>query len=195
MKEILVDVRTREEFVMEHIKGAVNIPHYDLEYYRELLLDRQVVVTCNTGHRSAIAQKKLAALGITAKILPAQEMELQKKVKKNIVCALNYVSVKPGREEAFLAKASGLCRTTEEIPGFLGSKIFKLSGISAAGSYLAGESSQLNMTPPCYLLLTYWESEAAHEHSHRDPQFAAIFNELPGDLVRMPYEEFYHVLK
>ncbi|MBE0665574.1 MAG: rhodanese-like domain-containing protein [Candidatus Aminicenantes bacterium] len=30
MKQILIDVRTREEFIMEHIKGAVNIPHYDL---------------------------------------------------------------------------------------------------------------------------------------------------------------------
>ena len=195
MKQILIDVRTREEFVMEHIKGAVNIPHYDLEYYRELLNDREVVVTCNTGRRSAIAAKKLAAMGIAAEILPTGQMELREKEGKPMVCAVNYVSVKPGREEEFMAKAAGLCRTTEEIPGFLGSKIFKLSGISAAGSYMAGETSQMNMAPPRYLLLTYWESEAAHEHSHRDPQFAALFNELPVDLVRMPYEEFYQVLK
>jgi len=195
MKQILIDVRTREEFVMEHIKGAVNIPHYDLEYYRELLLDREVVVYCNTGRRSAIAANKLAAMGIAADILAAGQMELREKEGKTMVCAVNYVSAKPGQEEAFMAKAAGLCRTTEEIPGFLGSKIFKLSGISAAGSGMAGDTSQLSMTPPCYLLLTYWQSEAAHEHSHRDPQFAALFKELPAELVRMPYEEFYQVLK
>ncbi|TFG74898.1 MAG: hypothetical protein E4H23_11405 [Chrysiogenales bacterium] len=54
MKQILIDVRTREEFIMEHIKGAVNIPHYDLAYYGELLRDREVVVYCNTGRRTAI---------------------------------------------------------------------------------------------------------------------------------------------
>ncbi|MFH2107260.1 MAG: rhodanese-like domain-containing protein [Chrysiogenia bacterium] len=195
MKQILIDVRTREEFVMEHIKGAVNIPHYDLEYYGELLRDREVVVYCNTGNRSAIAANKLTAMGIAADILPVEQMELRKKEGKAMVCAVNYVFVKPGREEDFMTKAAGLCRTTEEIQGFLGSKIFKLSGISAAGSGLAGDTSQLNMTPPRYLLLTYWESEAAHERSHRDTQFAAIFKELPVDLVRMPYEEFYQVLK
>ena len=195
MKKTLVDVRTREEFVMEHIKGAVNIPHHDLEYYRELLLDRQVVVYCNTGRRTAIAAAKLADMGITAETLTTEQVDRSQKQGKTMVCAVNYVSVRPGREEEFMAKAAGLCRTTEEIPGFLGSKIFKLSGISAAGSGLAGDTSQLNMTPPRYLLLTYWESEAAHERSHRDPQFAAIFKELPADLVRMPYEEFYQVLK
>ena len=195
MKKTLVDVRTREEFVMEHIKGAVNIPHYDLEYYRELLLDRQVVVYCNTGRRTAIAAAKLADMGITAETLSTEQVDRSQKQGKTMVCAVNYVAVRPGREEEFMAKAAGLCRTTEEIPGFLGSKIFKLSGISAAGSGLAGDTSQMNMTPPRYLLLTYWESEAAHERSHRDPQFAAIFKDLPADLVSMPYEEFYQVLK
>jgi rhodanese-related sulfurtransferase/heme-degrading monooxygenase HmoA len=195
MKQILIDVRTREEFVMEHIKGAVNIPHYDLEYYGELLLDRQVVVYCNTGRRTAIAAAKLAAMGIAAETLTTEQVDRSQKEGKTMVCAVNYISAKPGREEAFMAKAADLCRTTEEIPGFLGSKIFKLSGISAAGSYMAGDTSQMNVTPPRYLLLTYWESEAAHERSHRDPQFAAVFRELPSELVRMPYEEFYQVLK
>ncbi|MCJ7525167.1 MAG: antibiotic biosynthesis monooxygenase [Candidatus Aminicenantes bacterium] len=195
MKQILIDVRTREEFVMEHVKGAANIPHYDLEYYRELLRDREVVVYCNTGRRSAIAAKKLAAMGIAVDILPAGQMELREKEGKAMVCAVNYVSPHPDREEEFVAKAADLCRATEEVPGFLGSKIFKLSGISAAGSGVTGDTNQMNVAPPCYLLLTYWESEAAHERSHRDPKFAAIFKELPANLVRMPYEEFYQVLK
>jgi len=195
MKQILIDVRTREEFVMEHIKGAVNIPHYDLEYYRDLLLDRQVIVYCNTGRRSAIAAKKLAAMGVAADILPTKQMELREMEGKALICAVNYVSPKPDQEEEFMAKAAGLCRATEEIPGFLGSKILKLSGISAAGSGMAGDTTRLRMEPPSYLLLTYWESEAAHEHSHRESQFAALFSKLPENLVKMPYEEFYQVLK
>lgn len=195
MKKIMIDVRTREEFVMEHVKGAINIPHYDLEYYRELLLDRQVVVYCNTGRRTAIAAAKLAAMGITAETLSTEQVDRSQKEGKTMVCAVNYVSPKPDLEEAFMAKTGELCRATEEIPGFLGSKILKLTGISATGSGMAGDTSRLRMEPPCYLLLTYWESEAAHERSHRDPKFAAIFKELPADLVRMPYEEFYQVLK
>jgi len=195
MKQILVDVRTREEFVMEHIKGAVNIPHYDLEYYRELLADRQVVVYCNTGRRTAIAAKKLVAMGIAAETLSSEQVDQSEKEGKTMVCALNYVSPKPDREEEFMARAAELCRITEELPGFLGSKILKLSGISAAGSGMTGDTSRLRMEPPSYLLLTYWESEQAHERSHQNPQFAAIFNALPANLVKMPFEEFYQVLK
>lgn len=195
MHKILVDVRTREEYVMEHIRGAVNIPHYDLEYYRELLQDRQVVVYCNTGHRSAIAQNKLASLGIAAEILPTKQVDHAEKEGKDMVCAVNYISPKSDQEEPFMAKVAALCRATEAVPGFMGAKILKMSGISAAGSHMPGDTSRLRMEPPAYLLLTYWESEAAHEHYHHDPKFAALFCELPGNLVRMPYEEFYQVLK
>ncbi len=195
MKKILVDVRTREEFVMEHIKGAVNIPHYDLEYYRELLNGREVVVTCNTGHRSAIAQKKLAAMGITAEILANEQAGRSEKEGKTLVLAINRVCLKPDCEEEFMVKTGELCRATETVPGFLGSKILKMSGVSAAGSHMTGDTSRLDIEPPAFLLLTYWESEAAHERYHLDPVFAALFSELPGNLVRMPYEEFYQVLK
>jgi len=195
MKKIMVDVRTREEYVMEHIRGAVNIPHYDLGYYRELLADRQVIVYCNTGKRSLIAQKKLAAMGIQAAILANEKVDRSEKEGKAMILAVNYVFPIPGRNEAFMAQAAELCRATEEVPGFLGSKILKMSGISAAGSHLSGDTSRLDIEPPAYLLLTYWESEEDHERYHRDPHFAALFSELPGNLVRMPYEEFYQVLK
>jgi len=112
-----------------------------------------------------------------------------------MVCAVSYVSPRPTREKEFMAKASDLCRATETVPGFLGSKIMKLSGISATGSNMAGDTSELRVEPSAYLLLTYWETKEDHERYHRDPYFSALFNELPGELVRMPYEEFYQVLK
>jgi len=195
MKQMLVDVRTREEYVMEHIEGAVNIPHYDLEYYRGLLADHKVMVYCNTGRRAASAVKKLAAMNIAAEMLPVKEVDRAPKQGKAMVCAVNHFFLKPGRENDFMAIAAGMCRIMEEFPGFLGSKIFKMSGISAAGSAMTGDSSRLRIEPPAYLLLTYWESEAAHEQSHRDPQFSALVVELREDLLKMPYEEFYQVLK
>lgn len=36
---MIVDVRSREEYVKRHIKGAVNIPLFDLEYYIPFLRD------------------------------------------------------------------------------------------------------------------------------------------------------------
>jgi len=35
--KLIVDVRTREEYVKSHIKGAINIPLYDLEFYLDFL--------------------------------------------------------------------------------------------------------------------------------------------------------------
>ena len=32
MDELIVDVRTREEFAKEHVKGAINIPLHDLDF-------------------------------------------------------------------------------------------------------------------------------------------------------------------
>ena len=94
-----------------------------------------------------------------------------------------------------MAKAGELCRATEEAPGFMGSKIMKMSGISASGSILESDTGRMAPVPPAYLLLTFWESEEAHERYHREERFAALFRGLPAELVRMPYEEFYQVLK
>ena len=39
--ELIVDVRTREEYVKNHIKGALNLPIYDLEFYSGFLKDKK----------------------------------------------------------------------------------------------------------------------------------------------------------
>jgi len=44
MERLIVDVRTREEFIKEHIKGAINIPLYDLEFYVEFLKNKRVYI-------------------------------------------------------------------------------------------------------------------------------------------------------
>ena len=194
-EELIIDVRTREEFVLDHIKGAINIPHYDLEFYEQFLKDKNVILYCNTERRSAIAKKKLEAMGIEAKVLSLEEQESYEVEENAIVCAANFISLKPGREETFREKAMGLCRATESMDGFLGSKVLKLSGISSIGSCIPGDDRDLEMKPIRYVLLTYWESKEAHEISHKLPEFADIFGTLLEDLVMNPYEEFYEVLK
>jgi hydroxyacylglutathione hydrolase len=52
----VLDVRTKGEFAKGHLEGAVNIPLNELPNRRdELPSDRQVVVHCQSGYRSAIA--------------------------------------------------------------------------------------------------------------------------------------------
>lgn len=64
----LVDVRTPEEFAVEHIPGAVNIPVQDLDRRMGELepKDQPVVVYCQSGNRSGRAAKLLKDAGYAA---------------------------------------------------------------------------------------------------------------------------------
>ena len=62
---LLLDVRTPEEFADGHLDGAVNIPVQSLEERAAELpaKDRQLVVYCRSGARSARATSWLKAQG------------------------------------------------------------------------------------------------------------------------------------
>jgi len=61
---ILIDVRTPEEFASGHIAGAVNIPVQQLEQrLSEVPDDKEIVVYCRSGNRSATASQILANSG------------------------------------------------------------------------------------------------------------------------------------
>jgi rhodanese-related sulfurtransferase len=64
---IIVDVRTPEEFSMQAVPGAVNIPLNELPgRYEELQpTDREIIVYCASGARSSYAQMLLGQLGFT----------------------------------------------------------------------------------------------------------------------------------
>jgi rhodanese-related sulfurtransferase/heme-degrading monooxygenase HmoA len=195
MSKIIVDVRTREEFRMAHIKGAINIPHYDLEFYIDFLKGKEIFFYCNTERRALIAQEKLAKMGMDSKVLGLEEHGKHEWVKNTVVCAANFVSLRPGHEEQFMEKAMNLCRAVEHLHVFLGSKVLKISGASGIGSCVPGDLTNLEVQPARMILLTYWTSKDAHERSHLDPDFKAAFDALQEHLTEMPREEFYEVLK
>lgn len=69
---VLLDVRTEEEYGIEHAAGAVLLPQEDLETMDEgeILevlpdLDAPVLLYCRTGRRAALAAVKLEKLGYT----------------------------------------------------------------------------------------------------------------------------------
>ena len=195
IEEIIVDVRTREEFVKEHVKGAINIPLHDMEFYIDFLKDKKVVLYCNTERRAEMASKILEKEDIETKIIKGEELKDYEKEGKNIVCAVNYVFVRNGMEKEFEEMVENLCKTTDEMPGFLGGKLLKMSGISAIGSGLPGDLKEEMVKPTKYIMLTYWESKEAHEKSHLTDAFRNAFQKMAAYLTQMPYEEFYEVLR
>jgi len=195
MEKLLIDVRTREEFVKDHIKGAICMPHYDLKFHAEFLKGKDITLYCNTERRSAIAQEKLAAMGLKSRILGLKEQDGCEWVSSTIICAQNYVRIKPGREEDFMEKAMQLCRATERMDGFLGSKALRVSGMSGIGSFIDADLRDLEIKPTKMILVTFWESKEAHECSHLDHEFKSIYDTLCEELAEMPVEEFYEVLK
>ena len=66
----LLDVRTREEYLRDHIEGVVNIPLLELrERYEELPRDREIWVSCAVGQRSYYSIRFLLQKGFNVKQL------------------------------------------------------------------------------------------------------------------------------
>jgi rhodanese-related sulfurtransferase len=125
-----VDVRSREEYFKSHVKRSLNIPLFDLQYYMDFLRGKDVLVYCDTGRRATIAVEYLNSRGIKAAFIPQEDFTKYEKEGKPILCAINYLSVKPGLEREFEKQTKKLCRVTVGMKGFLGSKIFRMSTIS-----------------------------------------------------------------
>ena len=65
---VLLDVRTAEEFNSGHIPTAVLLPYDQIEDKSEKLLNdknKEIIVYCRSGRRSAIALDMLVKLGYT----------------------------------------------------------------------------------------------------------------------------------
>ena len=192
---LIVDVRSREEYYKRHIKGSLNIPVSDLEYYIDFLKDKDILLYCDTGRRAKIAVEYLTKRAVKAAIIPQEELDKCKKEGKPILCAINYLSVKPGIEKEFEEKTKELCRMTYGKKGFLGSKIFRVSTISYGGSGLQGQYKDIDVEPTKYVMLTFWTGKKAHEEFHKESDILEGFMGLMKYLSIMPYEEYGEIIR
>lgn len=61
---VIVDVRTKNEYDMGHIKNSINIPLNNLSnHYSKLKKDKAIITCCASGVRSAQAKNILKANG------------------------------------------------------------------------------------------------------------------------------------
>ena len=65
--DVLIDVRTPEEFASGHIDGAINLPYDQIDAKNSAVAaidkGRSILVYCRSGRRSAIARDNLQQLG------------------------------------------------------------------------------------------------------------------------------------
>lgn len=65
---VIIDARTKAEFVEGHIKDAILIPEYEIAERAEKEIpdkDTLILVYCRSGRRSKIASEELVKLGYT----------------------------------------------------------------------------------------------------------------------------------
>ena len=60
---IIVDVRTKEEYDVSHIKGSINIPYDQIDENTNLDKSKTIIVYCRSGNRSSKAYDTLKSLG------------------------------------------------------------------------------------------------------------------------------------
>ncbi|MGI9135230.1 MAG: rhodanese-like domain-containing protein [Rhodoferax sp.] len=67
-REVLIDVRTPQEYAQDHIAGAINIDHSLIGQEiaaAKVAKDDTVLLYCRSGRRSAAAQETLKKMGFT----------------------------------------------------------------------------------------------------------------------------------
>ncbi len=63
---VLVDLRTKEEYDLYHLEGAVNIPYEDLEEHKKRLKKQTTyILYCERGGSSLMAAKELSRDGFS----------------------------------------------------------------------------------------------------------------------------------
>jgi heme-degrading monooxygenase HmoA len=192
--EIILDVKTREEYYMNHIKGSLNIPVWDLEFYLDFLKDKKVKVYCGIRRkRTEMALSYLKDKGIDVSELPVDSFDDYEWVGKNMVTAINYLSVKPGHEKKVEEMMEDLCQFTMDKKGFIGTKVVKTTNVAFGGSMLQGEYEEIEIKPTKYIMITYWDSVESHEEFHRIDKIMQGFKKMIPHLSIMPFEEYAEI--
>ena len=67
-KDVVIDVRSEQEFQAGHVDGALNIPHTAIAqdiFKAKVAKDDHVILYCQTGRRSGIALETLKGIGFS----------------------------------------------------------------------------------------------------------------------------------
>ena len=67
-KDVVIDVRTAEEFQSGHVQGALNLPHDSISqdiFKARVAKDDHVILSCKSGRRSDMALGTLKGLGFS----------------------------------------------------------------------------------------------------------------------------------
>jgi phage shock protein E len=65
-RDVVIDVRTAQEFQAGHIDGALNIPHTEIAqeiFKAKVNKDDHVILYCRSGRRSGLAMDTLKGMG------------------------------------------------------------------------------------------------------------------------------------
>ncbi len=192
---LIIDVKTREEYYMNHIKGALNIPVWDLEFYLDFLDGKEVKVYCGPrAKRSRMAVDFLQEKGIDAEEIPVVDLDSYTWAGSPMVTAINYLSVKPGHEMEFEEKVEDLCTKTMDKEGFIGTKVFRTTNISFGGGMIPGEYEEIAVKPTEYVMLTYWKDRQSHERFHDLEEIMQGFKEIMPHICITPHEVFADII-
>ena len=76
-RNVIIDVRERDEFAAEHIVGSINVPLTEFDRLAPskigALEDQPITLMCRSGKRAELAASRLAQLGVTPKELAIYE--------------------------------------------------------------------------------------------------------------------------
>ncbi len=83
MGKVIIDVREPNEYANAHVSGAVNWPvnqiNESMNGLQDLAKDSQIIVYCQSGHRSGMAMQKLKSFGYTNVINGINKTEVESK--------------------------------------------------------------------------------------------------------------------
>ncbi len=64
-KEVILDVRGRDEFAEGHVPGSLNIPHDEVgQHAQELAKYERLYIHCRSGKRAQVARETLEKAGL-----------------------------------------------------------------------------------------------------------------------------------
>ena len=99
-------------------------------------------------------KKRLANDRIKAEMLAGNWDADYPRIRRSIISAVNYLEIHLDWEAEFQHHIKELCQKTNEISGFLGSKLLKISGISGIGSFLSGDLTRVDVLLHKYIIIT-----------------------------------------